>query len=209
MLSNTAIGTKLLIEVESDGTRFISFLVGYSKDKFILITTPSSDNLFSARPTLFADYKINVRYIEDGRAFGFQAKLLKTIEEPTRLMFLSYPTHIEDRELRAGKRATCALPAESSMMGLVCKAVIVDINQLGLRFHVKEADFTLSLDPSSVGQECTLRFFLPGESDQKEILGEIRNYEHNNQHLAFGIKFTKISDSDKQKIIEFESKVFL
>jgi len=206
---NTAIGTKLLIQVEGNGTRFISFLVGYSKNNFILITTPLTDSLFSVRPTLFIDYKINVRYIEDGRAVGFQAKLLKTVEDPARLLFLSYPAQIEDHELRAEKRASCTLPAEARISGLACSAVIVDINQNGLRFHVRESDLNMDFDSSPVGQECTLRFFLPGALAEKEVSGEIRNYEHNARIIAFGIKFTQISDEDKQNIIDFESKLHM
>ena len=206
---NTTIGTKLLIQVEGNGTRLWSFLVGYARDQFVLVTTPASDNLFSVRPSLFLDYRINVRYIEDGRAVGFQAKLLKATEEPARLLFLSYPERIEDQELRAQKRASCALPAEMSMPGLTCDAVIVDINQAGLRFYVKEEEGIQALEPNPVGQECTVRFLLPGDTTHKEVTGEIRNCERKARVVAFGIKFTGISDAVRENIIAFESRLKL
>ncbi|MBN1545634.1 MAG: flagellar brake protein [Syntrophaceae bacterium] len=207
MYFDTTIGTKLMIQVESDGTRFISFLVGYLKEDCILVTTPSSNNTFSLRPMLFVGCKINVRYIQDGRVVGFQTRLLRAIEEPLRLLFLSYPKQIEDRELRAEKRVACTLPAEVSILNLDCNAIIVDINQIGLRILIKESEFTSQLDSSIEGQECTLRFFLPGNSTQLEVSGNIRNYEQNNQRMAFGIKITDISDAGRQSIIDFESKI--
>jgi hypothetical protein len=207
---NASIGTRLLLEVEGNVKRFSCLLVGYSKDNFVLVTTPSTENLFSVRPALFMDYKINVRYIEDGRAVGFQSRLIKATEDPARLLFLSYPAKIEDHELRTVKRAPCALPAELNMQGLVCNSVIVDINQIGLRFYIKDtAEVSSRLQSSPVGQECALRFFLPGESVPQEVSGEIRNYERTDQRSALGVKYTKISDEDRQKIVEFESKLII
>lgn len=167
---NAAIGAKGLLEVENIEKRFCSFLVGYAKNDFVLVTTPSADNLFSVRPALFLDCKITVRYIVDGKAVAFQAQLMKSTKEPARLLLLSYPTEIADYELRADKRAPCTLPAEVKIQDLVCNALIVDISQIGLRFHIKDSeDPSAKLISSSLGRECTLRFFLPG--------GKIRNYE--------------------------------
>jgi hypothetical protein len=61
-----------------------------------------------------------------------------------------------------------------------------------------------------LGQECALLFLLPGDGlVPKEVLGEIRNYEHHNGHIAIGVKFVNISDQDKQNIMEFESKLLI
>jgi hypothetical protein len=207
---NAAIGTKLLLEVEGDVKRFSTSLVGYSKDKFILVTTPSADSIFSVRPALFIDHKIIVRYIEDGRANGFQSRLMKAAEDPARLLFLSYPSEIEDLELRRDKRAPCALPAELNIQSLICNSVIVDINKNGLRFHIKDTkEISSLLETNPVGRECTLRFLLPGISVPQEVSGEIRNCQHNDGRSSLGIKFTKISDEDKQKIVEYESKLII
>lgn len=203
-----SIGTKILLEVEGNLKRFICILVGYSKDRFILVTTPSSEHLFSARPALFADCRVNVRYIEDGRAIGFQSRLMKSTEEPARLLFLSYPEKIEDHELRANKRAACSLPAELSIEGEACSALIIDINKDGLRLHVKGNEkFSGFLEPTPVGKECILRFFLPGVSAPIDVVGEVRNHEHRETCSAVGIKYIKISDEDRQSIFEFELKL--
>jgi hypothetical protein len=208
---NAAIGTKFLLEVENVEKRFYSIFVGYAKDDFVLVTTPLTDNLFSMRPALFMNYRITVRYIADGKAVGFQTKLIKSSEEPARLLFLSYPEKIEDYELRTEKRAPCTLPAEVKIQEVVYNALIVDINQTGLRLHIRDsAEFSSHLTANTLGQECGLRFFLPGDgSVPKEVSGEIRNYQHNNGHIAVGIKFTNISEQDKQNIVEFESKLFV
>lgn len=206
---NAAVGTKLLLEIEGNGKRFISFLVGYLKDNFILITTPSSEHLVSARPALYSNCKINVRYIVDGRAVGFQSRIIKTTEDPAKLLFLSYPKTVEDHELRKDKRSSCALPAELTINGAVCGAVIVDINQNGLRFNIKEFDeVSLNLGENPIGQECALHFFLPGGSVLQEVSGEIRNYERKAQLSAIGIQYVKISNETQQNIMEFESKLF-
>jgi hypothetical protein len=208
MCFNVAIGTKLIIQLESDGIRFTSILVGYFKEDCILITTPSSNNLFSARPTLFIGCKINVRYLQEGSAVGFQATLLRSVEEPVRLLFLSFPKYIEDRELRVEKRWFCMLPTEIQTVGLVSNGVITDITQHGLRFQVRDTQFTAHNGSSFIGEECNLRFFLPGDVTQIAVLGEIRNYEHNNNHhLTVGVKFTNIADEDRQRITDFESKL--
>ena len=210
LLFNAAVGTKLLLEIEGNEKRFISFLVGYLKDKFILIMTPSSEHPISARPALYSNCKVNVRYIEDGRAVGFQSRIIKTTEDPTKLIFLSYPKIIEDHELRKVKRASCSLPAELSINGLFCNSVIVDINQNGLRFNIKYCDeVKLNLGSNPIGQECMLHFFLPGGSVPQEITGEIRNYERKDTLSALGIKYTIISEEDKHKILEFESKLII
>lgn len=207
---NPAIGTRVLLEVEGSAKRFSCILVGYSKDKFILVTTPSAEHLFSVRPVLFMDSNINVRYIEDGRAIGFHSRLMKYTDDPARLLFLSYPAKIEDHELRLSKRAPCSLPAELNVQGLVCNSLIVDINERGLRFQIKGTEKVSSyFESNPIGKECTLRFFLPGRSVQQEISGEIRNYEHSDQCNALGVKYIKITNEDKQKIMEFESKLII
>lgn len=205
---NASIGTKVLLEVEGNPKRFGCILVGYSKDKFILVTTPVSENLFSARPALFADYRIKVRYIDNGRAIGFQSRLIKTTDDPARLLFLAYPDNIEDHELRTVKRAPCALPAEVKIDEMTCGSLIVDINEIGLRIQIKNSEeCSAFLDPTPVGMACALQFFLPGIAQPLSVSGEIRNYERRDQCRALGIKFTDIADEDKRNIIEFESKL--
>jgi hypothetical protein len=207
---NASIGTKLVLELEGIEQRFGSFLVGYSVDKFFLITTPSSEHIFSVRPVLFIGRTINVRYLEEGKVIGFQSRLMKSIEEPEKLLFLSYPKVIEDHELRKDKRLPCALPAELTTQGLVCHSVVVDINHTGLRFQLKNTEETsLWYKTNHVGQECTLSFSLPGDSVPQEISGEIRNYMHSDRYSILGVKYTKISAGDEQKIIEYESKLLI
>lgn len=57
--------------------------------------------------------------------------------------------------------------------------------------------------PSPVGSKVTLRFTLPGETEEVVAVGEVANVGTAAGHLGMGIAFTRIEGDGKKRIRKF------
>ena len=91
------VGSQLVVSLEGVESRLNSTMVGWDTGKYLIITTPRKQGIGSK---LFEGNSVIIRYIQSGIVFGFQSRILSTINNPVPLTFISYPTIVERRELR-------------------------------------------------------------------------------------------------------------
>lgn len=86
--------------------RFYVKLIGFLKDKSILVTAPRSDGV-PLRIT--ADQKFIVRMISGNSAQGFSANAIHSTSHPYPHLHLTFPTELESITVRKAERIDCKL----------------------------------------------------------------------------------------------------
>lgn len=57
--------------------------------------------------------------------------------------------------------------------------------------------------PSPVGSQVTLRFNLPGDTEEVVAVGEVVNVGASEEHLGMGIAFSRVEGAGKERIRSF------
>ena len=86
--------------------RFYVKLIGFLKDKSILVTAPRSDGV---PIRVSADQKFIVRMISGNSAQGFSANAIHSTTHPYPHLHLTYPTELESITVRKAERIDCKL----------------------------------------------------------------------------------------------------
>lgn len=127
--------------------RLKSMLVGYSTGKYIILQYPDPKRYGNYKDVLTEGNTVIVRYLlegDKGECFAFKSTILHVVKYPDPLMFIDYPKHIENRQLRSHQRKITNIPAEIALPGSSLgktgiKGMIVDISSSGCRFVFKSA----------------------------------------------------------------------
>lgn len=86
--------------------RFYVKLIGFLKDKSILVTAPRSDGV---PLRIAADQKFIVRMISGNSAQGFSANAIHSTSHPYPHLHLTFPTELESITVRKAERIDCKL----------------------------------------------------------------------------------------------------
>ena len=86
--------------------RFYVKLIGYLKDKSILVTAPRSEGVPLRIP---AEQKFIVRMISGNSAQGFSANAIHSTKHPCPHLHLTYPKELESITVRKAERIDCKL----------------------------------------------------------------------------------------------------
>lgn len=205
--------TKLQISMKNINARLESEFVGLANSRCIIATCPDDDISEVLSRAIVLDNPVVVRYIHDGKIFGFQSEIIGSISEPARLIFMNYPKIVEKLDLRRQKRLSCLLPAKIT---IVCKTgdtsafealsgTIVDITTSGCRFKTKLKHFS-SKDMLSGLNDAEIEFLLPGVGDSLSIRSGIKSLADKDEFALLGVQFLSISEKNKRYLDGFIEK---
>jgi len=184
------IGTEIKIEFPHMKTPLKSTIIGMLKDQFLIITTPSSFSIMEKM--ISSEQRIIIEYAQDGRIWMFKSQLLKTINSPSRLLFIEYPAVIHFHDLRKSKRTAIFVPCtfhqstDSELYG-----TLIDLSTSGGLCRIKNKPDT-SLPNIDVNNRIQLRCLLPGTKEEQKIEGIVRNLKKDNIATRIGIEFENL-----------------
>lgn len=146
---------------------------------------PTGRGLRSLSP-LIGDVVI-LRFLYEGVAYGFRSAVSRLATDPEALLFIDYPTAVEQASVRQVPRIVCRLPCDvlsghrTSQAGL-----LLDINATGCAVAgaLQGAD-----DPPHESDPMTLNLTLPGHSSPWQGTGHIRRISVNGRIWRAGITF--------------------
>ncbi len=190
-LSMLPIGTPVQIEVDTADQKFNSFVVGILPDEFLILKTPVSSHLFSARTNLFIGNRVVVRFIMKGTIIGFKSSLIESVSNPTKLIFIQYPSEIFHHELRAKKRIECNLPLKAVFEGKTYPGLLLDMNDQGCKFSMSASRVPSGFN--SVSGDIVVKFFMPGVEKELEILGIPKHIKNDEKKVYVGIQFNELT----------------
>ncbi|MBF0566258.1 MAG: flagellar brake protein [Nitrospirae bacterium] len=205
---NLEINTKLQINVQGLDGKLNCEFVGMPNDQCILATFPDagiadtvSENVSgSLNGKLVYGKPVIVRYVHNGKVFGFESVVMGSITTPVRLLFINYPRVIEKINLRRQERLFCLLPARlivdnESTAGTFTSdsmsGTIMDVCKAGCRFKMKAENV---LDEKALPKDCDaeLEFLLPGIGEPNVVSINIKSLSQRDGFAFIGVQFTKI-----------------
>ncbi len=193
------IGTPMVVEIPGLDAKIKCPLVGMQPGEFLILRPPKSYayKLFHVgkRP------RAVVRYIYNGRVFGFETTLLGSILDPLGLIFLGYPKQVSEHNLRAAPRLECHLPAKATLNDIEFGGAIQDISPTGCRLSIK----TTLLQAGSPALEMNIRIDLqlPDQPDTLALHGKIKNIEQDANRVALGVAFKDIGEAARAQISRY------
>lgn len=106
-------GVKVIVESPSlFNQKFTSYFRGYKTGQWVIIDQP----LHNDRPIpLDVEIEVMVRFIIEGKAFGFKSEIMGLAKRPFPLVFLAYPENVESSNLRRDERYPVRLDAAFSL----------------------------------------------------------------------------------------------
>lgn len=198
-------GTELLVDISGVQVRFKSMLVGVKPDRYLIIETPKTEGI---EANLRAGNDMTVIFICNGIVHGFRASIMRAIESPARVVFITFPDHVETHDLRQSQRVNCYLSAEMNMAEDEIKydGVILDISRLGCNFTT----FAIPRRKSrllQLGGKVDLTFDLFGLEGKRAISGEIMNLNLDDRTTSLGVRFDAMGDDLEKKIEAYVESV--
>ena len=168
-------------------------LIGYELGKYIILKYPKSSNTSEYKDVLIDGNVLIVRYLMEGNkgeCFAFRSTIKTITQYPEKLIFIEYPTKIENRQLRLQQRTSIHLPAlimiESSgdNKGTQISGIIGDISAKGCGFTFKTKSVT-----AKVNKRDVLVCLQSPTDGEVQIPARVCNSRNDNGIVSVGIQF--------------------
>ncbi len=194
------IGTKIHLEIEGVAIALESYMVGMEPDSYIILKTPRPYPTIKQK--LYQGNQCIVKYIFQGTVFAFQTKIIDSISEPFRLLFLEYPKIIQHHDLRDHRRIDCVIPARIAVKDEEKMAAVVDVSKRGCRVQIQiyPGDRVPSI---VINDEVALWAKFPGVEGDLEIHGRVRNIRKSRHEMVLGVVYQEIPRAAQQKIADY------
>jgi len=179
-------------------------LVGYVLGCYILLKYPCEQKHGNYRDVLIEGNVAIVRYLlegQHGKCFAFRATINKITKYPEKLLVLTYPEKIENRQLRVQQRITTHLPAsitlthEDSSKDVKINGIISDISTKGCGFS-----FKIDKQHVKVNKREIYVCIVVGDSNEVKILAQVCNSRNEQGKISVGIQF-KAGDKQVKEVL--------
>ncbi len=200
------IGATLKLQIHGTDARLTSELIGVEEDKYLIIRMPPvpSVGTVSSLSGLFCKGNtVVVRYIHNGTLFGFKSRVYHVIIDPAKLVFLEYPTKIEDYNLRAHRRVDCYLPASVGIAGNTIEGAITDISREGCHFTVEKSKVKRLI--LQIDQGVDVSFQLPGVGKKLTIAAKQKIIKKDKKSINIGVEFINMDNKTEERLYDFLS----
>ncbi|MFC1735970.1 PilZ domain-containing protein [Candidatus Hydrogenedentota bacterium] len=164
-------------------------LLGWQEPLFLLTTVPMPSSRFLEGTSW------SLRYILDGRVYGFHTQVARLIREPFLVMILKYPTSIEAVSIRKYERFTTLLVGEASRGTTATQIAVYDLSLGGARFQ--------SIQEFAAGDTVELSFVLPDGAQIEGIRCEIKNVLKDKAYYFTGVSFYSADNPEMMKLATF------
>lgn len=178
-------------------------LIGYEAGKFILIKHPDGDRQKNHSDVLVEGNVVIVRYLiegDKGHCCAFRATIKQVTQYPQKLLVLSYPVHIENRQLRLHQRVSVHLPAEIGLfseqneeLNARIKGIVTDISERGCGFIFKSDNPKITVKKRNV-----FVMLKSPEGEMVKIPGRVCNCRNEQGKVNVGIQFVNADDQIRQ-----------
>lgn len=199
-----AIGSEVLIEIETLKLRIKCALVGLETNRYIIIRLSERDLVGNFRSEHIKSGQMIVRYLYQGAVYGFRAELLNVVATPAKIFFLSYPTKIEEYVMVSRNRFECVLPAGTMLDNEIVDMVIIDISEEGCQCVIKAGAGKNSVyEHMQVNKVLDIRVQFPGKDGTYRLPGRVRNLSKGEGKITLGVKFEGLAPAASERIKEF------
>lgn len=198
-------GTRLALQVTGLPDKFATTCVGHARGRYLVTQFPvlPETNRDGFYQMLYPDNAVIVRYLHEGTVVGFTARVIKSIQIPFPLIFLTYPKKLESHDLRRHPRVACCLPGQAVLGGGPVPGMVLDLSHSGCLFSaaVPETPPAVAVD-DAVDLRCDL--FGPGEAST--LAGIVKRVAVSGRRLELGLKFRAMPAPAQQALNDYLSQ---
>ncbi|MCK7458619.1 flagellar brake domain-containing protein [Idiomarina aminovorans] len=149
-ISELVTGQKIEVQLASSNVpaRFYSEFIGAVKDRWVIVNMPDAKKYNSARELLDEKTPVIVRFVlenESGEICAFRSEVNYVISHPTKMLFILWPSKVEHRVIRKGRRFDAFLPTSVSGQSVkgeekTFKGHVLDVSESGCRLKHEKLD---------------------------------------------------------------------
>ena len=182
--------------------RIKPIVIGVDLGRYLLVKFPTKLNPSDFKELLVPGSSVIVRYIlegQHGECVSFSTTIQHVLTVPSRLIFLNYPTYIENRQLRTTEREKTHMPAEISanksghtLIGASITGYIIDISAHGCLFSFRPAASKGGLKKAHINIAITI----VSQEHPLILSAHVKNNRLDNGHVLVGIMFDESSLED-------------
>jgi len=175
-------------------------LLGWQEGRFLLLSLPVEGGRTVPFP---AGRDVILRYVLEGEVFGLRSRVLKVQFEPVPLLFLSFPSEIENVPLRSRPRVSVRLPTVASWLPGkgepkgVCFGFLRDVTPDGGLLQLE-----LPKDAQPKGRSVHVTFLL-GQDEEVATTAQVRNVSADGEAFQLGISFKWSNPEDRERVEVF------
>jgi c-di-GMP-binding flagellar brake protein YcgR len=183
-------GMPLQLRFEGLSDSYKSTLVGMERAQYLICSVPRIPGIWVK---LHRKDRTIVRYVHKGVVYGFKSTLLGIVDEPFRLLLLSYPQDIETVRLRQYDRLPCLIPATAKLRDAQFGGAILDISLGGccFAFSPSSEDEVSQVQP---GDEIALSAQMPGVPRDLTIRMTVGSIRRQNSRISIGGSFKDLEN---------------
>ncbi len=189
-------GTRMVLEVTGLLEKLATTCVGHVRGRFIIVQMPALPE--TAREAVFQrlypDNETIVRFLHEGTVVGFSARLIKWIQIPFPLIFLTYPLRLESHDLRKHRRVPCCIPGQAIAQDEPLPGMILDLSLSGCQFSTTFADTPPSVE---LDDALELHCELFGPPDTGRLACVVKRVARSGNRLEIGLKFREVPEGIK------------
>lgn len=199
------LGAELIAEIVNLNLRIRSVLTGMDGGRFLLIKLSPNDLMGTFRSEMVTRSPVIVKFQFKDAVYSFNSEVLNIVSNPCKLMFLAYPSKVEELKVRPDSRHDCVLPAMAMLDNEIIEMVIVDISREGCQCFIKASgargEALNAMIHVNTGLDIRAQF--PGTEERFRFTGMVRNISKDVDRIKIGVMFEKISPEVKAKIDGF------
>ncbi|MDV6315144.1 flagellar brake protein [Idiomarina sp. HP20-50] len=142
-ISELATGQKIEVQLSSSNVpaRFYSEFIGAVKDRWVIVNMPDVRKYKDVRDLLQEKTPVIVRFVlenESGEICAFRSEVSYVISHPTKMLFILWPSQVEHRVIRKGRRFDAFLSASVSGLSVngeeqTFNGHVLDVSESGCR----------------------------------------------------------------------------
>ncbi|TAJ55696.1 MAG: flagellar brake protein [Nevskiaceae bacterium] len=185
-----AIGSALQLQSAVGGpTRYQVRLIGLCPGRSLLVTAPEQEG----RPVAFMqDEPLVARTFVGTNAVGFKTSLLKYATQPYRYLHLTYPTEVQNVQVRGAPRLALRLPVRLFPTGGgELQGALGDLGSRGAMVEIEGE----ALRPGQTLRLCFVLDFPDLDAQTLELTAVIRNADHpepGTTRRRYGLEFQAV-----------------
>lgn len=195
---NMHVGESLNIQLASTGQRCWGEVVGFKKDKYLLVETGKATNTLTFLP----EDSVTVRCVSngDGVLCGFRTKVARYLTEPFSQVILHFPQEIERMQLRNESRYNCFCPVTVCYEDVIHEGMLINISDHGGKIILaaipEDSGQESSEYPFFEDQDITLDIRPFGTSSPVKIDASIKRILMRDGGMTLGVFIDEIPDEE-------------
>ena len=190
------VGTRLNMAFLRQKETYTVELLGFSLYEYLIVRLPRLSALYNR---LVPHETISMRYVLEGTVYAFITEVISSVTRPGFMLFCSYPSSLEQIELRRYQRLGCLLPALIRSAHGEYRCILQDLSHGGAKLIV-ETKRNDGLRQIEVGANLQLDFTLFIGKSEAPTPAVVRSINIEGTRVNLGIQFLDMPEDLCQEL---------